>query len=60
MTFDVKRWKTQMAMREVRRDEVRKQSARDRHRLFKLHSIGATTSDEARRLFPSSYPQKLD
>ncbi len=49
------------ALRETLRDERRKAAARDRHRLFKLHAIGATTPDEQRQLFGSKhYPQRID
>jgi hypothetical protein len=45
------------ALRELRRDELRKGSARERRRLLKLHAIGATSVDEQRQLFPTRYPQ---
>ena len=60
MSFDVKRWHEQMGACELARDERRKAAARDRHRLLKLHAIGATTADEQRQLFPTRYPQKLN
>ena len=47
-------------MRELARDERRKEAARNQHPLWKLHKIGATSADEQRLLFPSRFPQKLD
>lgn len=55
-----KEWETRMALREFERDERRKAAARERHRLSKLHAIGATSIDEQRQLFPTRYPQRLD
>jgi hypothetical protein len=47
--------KMKWAMREFARDERRKEAARDRWRLLKLHAIGATSTDEQRQLFGSKH-----
>jgi hypothetical protein len=61
-SFDVKRWEMEMAMRALRRDERRKEAAREAHRARKLKAFSpwvAPTADE-RAQSSSRYPQKLD
>jgi hypothetical protein len=62
MAFDVRRWEMAMAMRELRRDERRKEQKREAHRARKLKAISpwvGSTADE-RAQSSSRYPSKLD
>jgi hypothetical protein len=49
-----------LEQRAIAREERRKDAARERGRLLKLHAIGATSIDEQRQLFPTRYPQRID
>ena len=49
-----------MVTRQTMRVEQRRAAAAERRRLKELHAIGAISTDEERRLFPTRYPQKLD
>jgi hypothetical protein len=61
--FDVKRWEMAMAMRELARDERRKEQKREAHRARKLKAISpwvAPTADERAAQSSQHYPQRID